>query len=113
MATAQDWSKAQVVEPLGFVDDQLHTVGALVLRADTPVILSLNPGEDFELNTDIIQQWKMVFQNSVGEVIGDADYHLAIKELQDFILDQQNGSLLIRALTDDELADVYAQTFFE
>lgn len=112
MNLANAWADAIVSEPLGFVDDALNTVGAIVLRADTPTILSLHPGEDFELNTDIIHQWKIVFQASDDRILGDADYHVAIKELTPFILDQQNGSLLIRALSDEELENLHAQSIF-
>lgn len=107
-----DWTNAVVPEPLGFVDDNLNTVGAIVLKANTPTILSLHPGEDFELNTDIIHQWKIVFQASDDRVLGDADYQNAIKELVPFILDQQNGSLLIRALSDEELENLHIQSIF-
>ncbi len=113
MNFAEEWNAATVAEPMGFVDEDLNTVGAFTLASDTPTILSLSPAEDFELNTDIIHQWKIVFQNSQNEILGDADYELTIKELRPFILDQQNGSLLIRALNDDELSDLHAQTIFE
>lgn len=113
MDFAEEWRTATVAEPMGFVDENMNTVGAFTLASNTPTILSLSPAEDFELNTDIIHQWKIVFQNSQGEVLGDASYEFTIKELQSFILDQQNGSLLIRALSDDELSDLHAQTIFE
>lgn len=112
MAYQDDWANATVAEPMGFVDDELNTVGALTLRAGTLTILSLSPAEDFELNTDIIHTWKLVFQASDGRIIGDADYYLALQELKNFIQDQQNGSLLLHPLTDDELEDVFAKTIF-
>lgn len=113
MNRSAEWSAAQVIEPLGFVDDNMNTVGALVLRAETPSILSLDPGSDFELNTDIIHQWKVIFQASDGSVLGDADHSSLLREITPFVLDQQNGSILIRALADDELHDLYVQTIFE
>ncbi len=110
---AKTWVEAKVLEPLGFVDEEMHTVGAVVLGANIPTILSLDPGADFELNTDIIQQWKIVFQNSEGEVLGDADYTQTLRELREYIVDQQNGSVLVRALSDDELYELHAKTIFE
>lgn len=107
------WRTATVAEPIGFVDEAMNTVGAFTLTSDTPIILSFSPAEDFELNTDIIHQWKVVFQTSQGEVLGDANYEQVLNELKPYILDQQNGSLLIRALTDDEISDLHAQTIFE
>ncbi len=108
----QAWSKAKVVEPLGFVDDNFHTVGALVITADEPLILSLNPGADFELNTDIIHEWKVVFQTSNGEVLGDATYSVFLQEIQPFVKDQQNGSILINALSDNDITELHAKTIF-
>lgn len=112
-ASSDQWLEATVAEPLGFADDFLNTVGALVLRAETPTILSLSPAEDFELNTDIIHQWKLIFQANDGQILGDANYATAIKELQPYIIDQQNGSLLVRALSDEELEELYTQTIFD
>lgn len=107
-----EWANAVVAEPLGFVDEQLNTVGALTLRANTPTILSLSPAEDFELNSDIIHQWKIVFQADDGQVLGDADYHRTINELKPYIKDQQNGSLLIQPLSNDDLEEILAKTIF-
>lgn len=107
-----DWSAATVAEPLGFADDNFNTVGALVLKAGTPTIFSLQPGEDFELNTDIIHQWKLIFQDSENHIIGDADYHTALKELHPYVLDQQNGSILVRPLSDIELDEIHSKTVF-
>lgn len=107
------WRSAIVAEPMGFADEALNTVGAFTLSSGQPTILSLDPAADFELNTDIIHQWKIVFQTSQLEVVGDTDYQRALSELQPFVLDQQNGSLLLRALTDDELLDLHAQTIFD
>lgn len=112
MSVREDWSQAQVLEPLGFVDEDLNTVGALVLTAGAPIILSLDPGADFELNTDIIQQWKIVFQNQEGEILGDADYHILLREIKPYILDQQNGSLLVQIPDDEELFNLHTKTIF-
>ena len=108
-----EWSRAIVAEPIGFVDESLHTVGAVTLKSGIVTILSLSPGEDFELNTNIIHDWKIVFQTSDSEVLGDADYRRAIKELKPYILDQQNGSLLVRAFDDNELHELFVQCIFD
>lgn len=113
MSPHEIWQSATVSEPLGFVDDNLHTVGAIVLKSNTPTILSLQPGEDFELNTDIIHEWKLVFQDSNNQILGDADYSQALRELAPFVLDQQNGSLLITSLSDEQLEELYTKTIFE
>lgn len=112
-AVLADWGSAIVLEPLGFVDDNMNTVGAFVLQSNQPAIISLHPGEDFELNTDIIHAWKVVFQIQDGSVLGDANYETFLHEIAAYIVDQQNGSLLIRALDDDELHELYAKTIFD
>lgn len=100
------WNEAIVAEPTGSIDQNLNATGVVILLANTFTILSTNPGEDFELNTDIIHNWKIVFENSNDEVIGEADYFLALAVLKPHILDQQNGSLLIDRLSDEELHKV-------
>lgn len=107
------WHEAVVAEPVGFVDEAMHAVGAFTLKSDTYIILSLSPGEDFELNTDIIQEWKIVFQTSAGEILGDADYFRTVNALQKHVLDQQNGSALIDKLTDDELHELFVEVIFD
>jgi len=102
------WNEAIVAEPIGTVDQSLNTTGIITLLANTFTILSTNPSEDFELNTDIIHNWKIVFQNSDDEVIGDADYFQALKALQPYTLDQQSGSLLIDKLGDEKLNKIFA-----
>ncbi len=107
------WLTAPISDPVGYVDDNGHTIGIIVITANTPFILSLDPGADFELNTDIIQSWMAVFQNSEGDILGDTSYANLLKEIHPYILDQQNGSILIQTLSDKELADLYAASIFE
>lgn len=113
MQFENQWREAIVAEPAGFVDEEMHTVGAVTLRSGVYTILSLSPGEDFELNTDIIQEWKIVFQTSENEILGDADYSRTINSLKHHVLDQQNGSLLINKLTDDELHQLFVEVIFD
>lgn len=113
MEIIPSWLIAPISEPIGYVDSNAQTIGIIVITANTPFILSLDPGADFELNTDIIQSWMAVFQNSEGEVLGDTNYTNLLKEIHPYILDQQNGSILIQSLTDDELADLYAASIFD
>lgn len=112
MLHAAEWNQAHVAEPAGFVDEDLNTVGVFTLKAGTPTILSLSPGEDFELNTSIIHHWKLLFQASDDGILGDANYDQALKELTPYVIDQQNGSILIKALSDVELDEILAQAMF-
>lgn len=113
MQFQKEWHEAIIAEPAGFADENMNTVGVFTLKSGVLTILSLSPGEDFELNTDIIQKWKIVFQNSENEILGDADYFQTINALAKHVLDQQNGSLLINRLTDDELYELFAQVIFD
>lgn len=112
MPFQKEWSEATVAEPVGFADEAMNTVGAFTLQSGKYTILSLSPAEDFELNTDIIQSWKIVFQNSDREILGDGDYFRTINALKKHILDQQNGSLLVNKLTDDELHELFVEVLF-
>lgn len=114
MDLAELWRQAQVVEPLEFDYEELaSSVGAFCLHTGAPAILSLDPAEDFELNTDIIMSWKLVFQKPNGEVISDLPYDVALQALKNHTLDQQNGSVLIRALTAEETQEIIAKAIFD
>ncbi len=106
MTSSVEWGTAQVAEPVATQDSSHHTISAFRVVAGVPTILSLDPAEDFELNTDIIQAWQIVFESSAGDVLGEADYFRTLEILQPYILDQQNGSLLIRGLSVSEIEQI-------
>lgn len=77
------------------------------------MILSLDPAEDFELNTNLITEYRLVFQNARKETIGTCDYFDALDILAPYTIASQNGSILLSPLTSDEMQQLIAQTIFE
>lgn len=94
------WESARVAEPMGLSEAE-HS-GAFILNTGESTILSQSPAEDFEINTNVIQGWKIIFVDA-EQTIGELDYEDALKKLQPYQLDQQNGSLLIKALSRAEV----------
>lgn len=106
MKLPEEWGTARVAEPIGITNNTNTNLGAFRVVADIPTILSVDPAQDFELNTDIIEGWKMIFMSPDADILGEADYLPALEALNPYIIDQQNGSLLIRALSIPEIDDV-------
>lgn len=94
------WEKAKVAEPIGLDDAQ--NFGAFVLNTGEITILSMTPAEDFEINTNVVQGWKLILMDD-EEILGDLDYFVALARLKSRAIDEQNGSLLINACTRDDL----------
>ncbi len=101
-----DWNNAQVAEPINW--DGAEHFGAFVLNTNQATIFSMTPAEDFEINTNVIQGWRLVFVDG-EEILGDLDYFVALARLKRNTLDEQNGSMLIKALSRQELQQTLNQ----
>lgn len=110
-AVAPEWGTAEVAGILtasDFNDEQ--SFAAFALKTDSELIYSLDPAEDYEINPHTINGWRMLFFSDNGETLGDADYFVALKQLEPFTIDQNNNSILIKKLTQDELEQVYHES---
>lgn len=94
------WETAKVAEPMGL--DESEHAGTFIINTNEATILSLNPAEDFEINTNVVQTWRIMFVDD-ERVFGELDYATTITKLRPFQLDAQNGSILVRPLTHEEI----------
>lgn len=85
-------------------------IGAFSITNDMPLIFSLDPGRDFEVSGHDVNGWKLIFVNSDGEMLGMTGYFKALGRMKPYILDEQNGSVLVRALNEDELSDLFQKS---
>lgn len=113
------WQTAPVANLLSLTNPQTkQEYGAFVITSGTPFIFSLQPTVDYEIDGREIPGWKMIFatnNNEVNElhessVIGTAGYFETIGKLKPYIIDEQNGSILVRELSEAELLDLFQKS---
>lgn len=102
--TEVDWSKAVHPQP-----DMEETVSLLSLAEGEETVLPKNPWKEYPLDDGgPVDDWKLVLikRSHKGNyfVIGHADYAAALDGLEPYILDSDKKSVLVRALTGEELA---------
>jgi len=100
--TEVDWSKAVRSQPnLG------ETVSLLSLTEGEETILPKDPWKEYPLDGRQVENWMLVLikRNHKGGYfgIGHADYARALDKLKPYLLDSDKKSVLVRALTGEEL----------
>lgn len=111
---SEAWSAAQAADLLSVSNSATGEVfGAFIITHGSLQIFSLNPEDDYEVNPNTIKSWRMIFPAEDGNdapanaALGYADYFEALKALKPYTLAQENGSILIRKLSQEELKTVY------
>lgn len=111
---APEWGTAEVANIMSAANQASNqSFAVFTIKAGTDTIYSLKPDEDYEVNTNSIDGWKMIFLSDDEKILGDADYFTVIEQLKPYTLEQNNNSVLIRKLTSEELEklleDVHAE----
>lgn len=107
-AVAPEWGTAEVASVLTANDiDDEKTYAAFAIKPNTDIIYSLNPSEDYEINPNTIDGWKMIFFDEEGETMGDADYFTTLNQIKAYIIEEYNNSIVTKKLTQDELEQVF------
>lgn len=96
------WQTSPVAELKPFLVDN-HVYGSFELIPGLAQIFSLNPSDDYEVDEYTIAGWKLVYDT---ENALSAEYFSALKKLQPFIIDTQNGSILLRVDSIDDIAEL-------
>lgn len=105
---SQIWQETHVANLMAIANPETGTeTGAFSITDNLPLIFSLDPARDFEVSNRDVDGWKLVFTTSNGEMLGMTGYFKALSKLKPYILDEQNGSILIRALSREELEELY------
>ena len=110
---AEAWSTAHVANLLSVSNPETgETFGAFVITHDLLQIFSLDPEDDYEVNPNTIKSWRMIFPSEDATTapedaaLGYAEYFEALKALEPYVLARENGSILVRKLSSEELATV-------
>lgn len=111
---APEWGTAEVANIMSATNQASNqSFAAFTIKAGTDTIYSLKPDEDYEVNTNSIDGWKMIFLSENEEVLGDADYFTVIEQLKPYTLEQNNNSVLVRKLTSEEFKKLLEDTHAE
>ena len=93
-----DWNGAERAE---------HSIsgkrGFVMISDRTQIIVPREPWKQYQ-EEDTVSEWHMLYYcNMWGEVIGHTEYAHAIEKLEEYALDSDRDSLLIRRLEEEEL----------
>ena len=78
--------------------------GAIALTEGTETILPKMPQNKYAVDGEQVADWKMVLVSTTKDtIIGDCDYHKALKKLEKYALDSNENTILMKGLSLDEL----------
>lgn len=99
-----DWSSAYQATPNFYGKPEGRVFGAIAVTEGTETILPRTPQNQYRVDGKTVSDWRMIFvSTSKDAVIGDADYFMALKRLEKYMLDSNKESILLRGLSLAEL----------
>lgn len=105
-----DVSNAYMATPKFYEKQDGSPFGAIALTEGTITILPENPQEKYRVDGKLVSEWKMVLvSTSKDSVIGDVDYFMALKKVEKYALNSSKDSVLIKALSFNELDSLRGQ----
>lgn len=104
---AINWENAYKAQPQFYKKPDGEPFGALALTEGTKTILPEVSKLNYEIDSKMITTWKLVLVSTTKDtIIGYLDYSSALKALEPYVLDSKNDSLLIKALSLDEMINL-------
>lgn len=99
-----DWSDAYYAKPKFYNKPDGNSFGALALTEGTKTALPKKPQLEYKLDGQFVSEWKLVlFSTSKATIIGDMDYFVALKKVEQYSLDANSSMLLVKELSLAEL----------
>lgn len=103
------WQEAYRANPRAYEKDGTVIIGfALTESADS--LFPIEPEKEWAIDGVTIDKWIITvvsLTNPQGGIIGQIEYHEAIKRLQPFVIAQSDNWILIRGMTHDELDKLF------
>lgn len=98
------WKNAYEANSSLYRNDKGLIVVACALTEDTDSIFPLVPEEEWAMDGVEINKWIIsIVSVTNADVIGQLEYHEAMRRLEPYFLDVRDGWALIRGLTLDEM----------
>lgn len=104
------WEEAYRANPRAYEKDDQSIIVGFALTEDTPSIFPILPEEQWAIEGKTISSWIITMvslTNPQGGIIGQMEYHEAMKRLAPYIIVVADNWALIRAMTHDELDGLF------
>ena len=99
-----DWSDAYNATPKFYGKPDGSPFGAIALTEGTKTVLPKNPQLEYKVDGKSVAEWKLVLvSTSKDAIIGDSDYFVALKKVEQYSLDTNKNAILIKELSLAEL----------
>ena len=99
-----DWSDAYNATPKFYGKPDGSPFGAIALTEGTKTILPKEPQSEYKVDGKPISEWKLVLvSTSKNTIIGDSDYFVAMKRIEQYSLDTNKNTILVKELSLAEL----------
>ena len=78
--------------------------GAIALTEGTETVLPKTPQNEYRVDGKVVSEWKLVLVSTTKDtIIGDADYFIALNDVEKYALDSKKDSVLVKGLSLSEL----------
>ena len=99
-----DWSDAYNATPKFYGKPDGSLFGAIALTEGTKTALPKNPQLEYNVNGKSVAEWKSVLvSTSKDTIIGDADYFVVLKKVEQYSHDTNKNAILVKELSLVEL----------
>lgn len=99
-----DWSDAYSATPKFYGKPDGSPFGAIVLTEGTKTVLPKNPQLEYKVDGRSVAEWKLVLvSTSKDTIIGDTNYFVALKKVEQYSLDANRNAILVKELSLAEL----------
>lgn len=99
-----NWEDAYIAAPNFYEKPDGTPFGAIALTEGTETVLPKSPQNRYRVDGKAVSEWKLVFVSTRKDaVIGDADYFAALNNMQEYILDSKENTVLVKGLSFSEL----------
>ena len=99
-----DWSDAYNATPKFYGKPDGSPFGAIALTEGTKTVLPKNPQLEYIVDGKSVAEWKLVLVSiSKDTIIGDVDYFVALKKVEQYSLDTNKNAILVKELSLVEL----------
>ena len=94
-------------KPEFYVGKDGKPFGVFALTENTLTTLPKDPKAIYKIDNINVDTWKlMLVSTSENGILGDLAYYEAIHKLKKFVVDERNGSLLIKSISLDDLKKI-------
>ena len=99
-----DWSNAYTATPKLYGKPDGTLFGAIALTERTETVLPKTTKNEYRVEGKVVSEWKLVLVSTTKDtIIGDADYFMALKNIEKYALDSKEDTILVKGLSLSEL----------